>query len=290
MQSSFLRQKRYNFLRTLLLFLGMLGLMLLLGYLLFGIEALIYVGIVGIMAFFVSSNLPTRYIMRLYRARPLSPAEVPMLQDVLGQLAKRAKLERLPQLYYIPSTAINAFATGSKSDPAIAITYGLLRQMDIREITGVLAHEMSHIHNNDARFQSVVNLIGRLTRFFSFVGQILLFINLPLILMGEPVISWYAVLLLIVAPALSTMMMLSISRTREFDADLEASRLTGDPDGLANALQKLDYINGRMTGPLQRAIPKWLSTHPDMKERIRRLRALAPKYDLKMNWPGTYWV
>jgi heat shock protein HtpX len=267
----------------------MLGLMLLLGYLLFGIEALVWVGIIGAGALFISSNLPTRYIMRLYRARPLSPAEVPMINDVVRQLTARAELERVPQLYYIPSTAINAFATGQRHDPAIAITYGLLRQLNIREITGVLAHEMSHIHNNDFRFQSIVNLIGRLTRFFSFLGQILLFINLPLIIMGEPVISWYAVLLLIIAPALSTLMMLSISRTREFDADLEASRLTGDPDGLANALQKLDYINGGM-GPIQKAIPKWLSTHPEMKERIRRLRALAPKYELKINWPGTYWV
>ncbi len=290
MQSSFLRQKRYNFWRTLLLFSGMLGLMLLLGYFLFGVEALLWVGIVGLMGMFVSSNLPTRYIMRLYRARPLSPAEVPMLHDVVRQLAARAELERVPQLFYIPSTAINAFATGRKHDPAIAVTYGLLRQLNIREITGVVAHEMSHIHNNDVRFQSIVNLIGRLTRLFSFLGQILLFINLPLIIMGEPVISWYAVLLLIIAPALSTLMMLSISRTREFDADLEASRLTGDPDGLANALQKLEHINGGMMNPVQKAIPKWLSTHPEMKERIRRLRALAPKYEIKMNWPGTYWV
>jgi heat shock protein HtpX len=276
MQSSFVRQKRYNFWRTILLFMGMLGLMLLLGYLLFGVEALVWVGIVGVGALYVSSRLPTRYIMRLHRARPLSPVEVPMINDVVRQLTARAGLERAPQLYYIPSTAINAFATGQRHDPAIAITYGLLRQLDIREITGVLAHEMSHIHNNDFRFQSIVNLIGRLTRFFSFLGQILLFINLPLILMGEPVISWYAVLLLIIAPALSTLMMLSISRTREFDADLEASRLTGDPDGLANALQKLDHINGGMMRPIQKAVPKWLSTHPEMKERIRRLRALAP--------------
>jgi len=290
MKSNFVKQRRYNFWRTMLLFGGMLGLMLLLGYLLLGVNALIWVGIVGIGALFVSSNLPTRYIMRLYRARPLSPVEVPMLHDVVRQLAQRAKLEKLPQLYYIPSTAINAFATGQKSDPAIAVTYGLLRQLNIREITGVVAHEMSHIRNNDVRFQSIVNLIGRLTRMFSFIGQILLFINLPLLLMGEQVISWYAVILLIIAPGLSTLMMLAISRTREFDADLEASHLTGDPNGLANALQKLDYINGGMMNPLQKAIPKWLSTHPEMKERIRRLRDLAPKYELKISWPGSYWV
>ncbi len=290
MQTSFLRQKRYHFWRTMLLFVAMLGLMLLLGYLLFGVGALLWVGIVGVGALFLSSRLPTRYIMRFYRARPLSPAEVPMLHDVVQQLSARAKLDQPPQLYYIPSTAINAFATGQKADPAIAVTYGLLRQLNIREITGVLAHEMSHIHNNDVRFQSIVNLIGRLTRFFSFLGQILLFINLPLFLMGEQTISWFAVLLLIIAPALSTLMMLAISRTREFDADLEASRLTGDPDGLANALQKLDHVNARMVPRFQKALPKWLSTHPEMDERIKRLRALAPKYDIKMNWPGSYWV
>ncbi len=290
MQTNFLRQKRYHFWRTLLLFIAMLGLMLLLGYLLFGVGALLWVGIVGAAALFLSSQLPTRYIMRFYRARPLSTAEAPMIHDVLRQLAGRAKLDRVPTLYYIPSTAINAFATGQKDDPAIAVTYGLLRQLNIREITGVIAHEMSHIHNNDVRFQSVVNIIGRLTRFFSFMGQILLFINLPLFLMGEQTISWFAVLLLIIAPALSTLMMLAISRTREFDADLEASRLTGDPDGLADALQKLEHINARLIPRFQKALPKWLSTHPEMEERIRRLRALAPKYDVKIDWPGSYWA
>ncbi len=290
MQSSFLRQKRNNFLRTMVLSGAMLTLMLLLGYLFFGINALIWVGIVGFLALLASTNMPTKYIMRLYRARPLSPVEVPIVHNVVKQLADRAELVKSPQLYYIPSTAINAFATGQKHDPAIGITYGLLRQLNVREITGVLAHEMSHIYNNDVRFHSIINLIGRITRLFSFFGQILLLVNLPLYLMGEEHISWIAVLLLIIAPALSTLMMLAISRTREFDADLEASRLTGDPDGLANALQKLHHINSLKMPPLQRAIPKWMSTHPDMKERIRRLRALAPKYELKMNFPGTYWV
>lgn len=277
------KERLKNTLRTTALIGGMLGLVLLLGYLLMGVEGLIWAGILGVAMMVLSTNVPTKYIMRMYRARKLSSNEIPNVSRVMRILADRADLKKTPDLYYIPNRMLNAFATGGKGDPAIAVTHGLLSQLSLREITGVLAHEVSHIKNRDHRLKSIANIMGRITRMFSFVGQLLLFINLPLFLMGEATIPWLAIGLLIVAPFLSGLMMMAISRTRERDADLEAARLTGDPNGLADALQKLNYLNNG--GILERMVPKNLSSHPKTKERVDRLRELAPKFSPKIEFP-----
>lgn len=277
------KERLKNTLRTTALIGGMLGLVLLLGYLLMGVEGLIWAGILGAAMLVLSANVPTKYIMRMYRARKLSSNEIPNVSRVMRILADRADLKKTPDLYYIPNRMLNAFATGGKGDPAIAVTHGLLSQLSLREVTGVLAHEVSHIKNRDHRLKSIANIMGRITRMFSFVGQLLLFINLPLYLMGEATIPWLAIALLIVAPFLSGLMMMAISRTRERDADLEAARLTGDPNGLADALQKLNYLNNG--GILERMVPKNLSSHPKTKERVDRLRDLAPKFSPKIEFP-----
>jgi len=278
-------QKNKNLLRTGLLIVGMLILLLAVGLLLIGPRGMIWMGIFGIVLAMLGLQVPTETIMRLYRAKPLSESEAPYLNRIILQLANKAELKKVPQLYYIASNSVNAFATGRQSDPGIAVTYGLLRQLNVKEVTAVLAHELSHISNNDMRLKGLTTIMGRMTRTFSLVGQLLLFINLPLLIMGEETFPWLGVLLLIVAPFLSTTMMLAISRTREVDADLEAARLTGDPSSLADALQKLDYLN-RATAlrPVQYKIPKWLSTHPQIDERVARLRELAPRYEGRINW------
>lgn len=275
MRSNFLKQKRFNILRTSLLFLGIALLVLMVSYMLMGVSGLIWVGIILAFTLFMGSQLPVHYIMRFSRARRLHPSEVPFLFDIVKQLAQRAKLERIPQLYYIPSGTINAFATGQRQDAAIAVTHGILQQLTPREITGVIAHEMSHIMNNDVRFQGLIAVMTRMVRFFSFFGLVTLMLNIDQFLMGQALVSFLILSLLILAPYLSNLLMLAISRTREFDADLEAARLTGDPNGLADALQKLDYYS-KFSGKAmwQNAIPSWLSTHPALMERVSRLRAL----------------
>ena len=164
------------------------------------------------------------------------------------------------------------------------MTDGLLRELDPRELVGVLAHEVSHIRNNDLRVMGLADLFSRATGLLSFLGQLLLLLNLPLILIAEVAINWWAIALLVFAPSLSALAQLALSRTREFDADLNAARLTGDPDGLASALRKLEYIQGgwleRIFLPGRRAPqPSVLRTHPATDERVARLAQLksAPR-------------
>ncbi len=288
MQEKIQQQKQKNFWYTLLLFGGMLALMLALGYFLVGWEGMIWAGALGALMLYLSTRIPAKYVMRIYRARPLSPREAPHLARLIRQLSQRAGLKEEPELYFIPQRNLNAFATGSNRDPAIGLTYGILRTLNLRELTGVLAHEISHVRNNDFRLKSLINVVSRITRLFSFVGQVFLLINLPFIFMGETAISWWAILLLLVAPALSGLMMMAISRTRELDADLDAARITGDPNGLADALKKLHYYN--QGSILERMAPRTLSSHPTIEERVKKLRQLAPRYEPQIDLPESEWV
>lgn len=275
------QQKNRNFWQTAALFIGMLALMLGLGYSLLGITGLIWAGILGLFTLGMSTQVSAKMIMRMQGASPIDYWRAPELLNMLERLARQAQLPKAPALYLIPSRQLNAFATGSKQDPAIALTQGMLYTLNQLELQGVLAHEISHIQNNDLSLSSMANLISRLTRAFSFAGKLLLFINLPLLLMGQVVISWIAVLLLLLAPTLTTIMLMAFSRTREFEADLNAAKLTNDPDGLATALQKLSYYNNNgavlnlfRLPQRQVRLPKILRTHPTLKERVQRLRDL----------------
>ncbi|MCB0597709.1 MAG: M48 family metalloprotease [Lewinellaceae bacterium] len=273
-------QKIANFGRTAALIAGMLALMAALGYSLFGATGLIWAGAIGLIGLVGSTQIPSQLIMRMQGGRPLKNYEAPNLAGILRQLSERAGLRQPPQLYYIPNGVLNAFAAGSKEDPAIAITHGLLSRLSLRELSGVLAHELSHIRNKDLQLKSTVNIILRLTRLFSLTGQLLLFFYLPMALMGNPPFSWVAILLLLFAPTLMALMTSAFSRTRELEADLEAARLTGDPEALALALQKLDYYNeGGILSFLRPRpganIPKWLRTHPSTEERVSRLRSMG---------------
>ncbi|GJM31879.1 MAG: peptidase M48 [Saprospiraceae bacterium] len=278
-EAKFLVEKFKNGGRTFLLFLGMVVMMVGLGYLFFGISGLIWAGVLGVFGLYASYRIPANFVMKMKGGRVLNDYEIPRLSNLVKVLSKKAGLNKSPKLYFIASNQFNAFATGSKNDPAIAITQGALQFLDERELTGVLAHEISHIANNDLHLQRMTMIIGRLTRLFSLMGQLLLLINLPLLLADVGSISWVAILLLIFAPMLSTIMMLAISRTREFDADLNAARITSDPLGLARALNKLSHYQQHWFPKLQgRLVPRFLQSHPTLKERIRRLQLLGTKY------------
>jgi heat shock protein HtpX len=185
---------------------------------------------------------------------------------------------------------MNAFSVGTRNNPIIGITGGLLNVLSINELAGVLAHEISHIRHNDMRVMGFADMISRLTSILSTAGQILLFVNLPLILFGIATVSWLGILFLIVAPVLSGLLQLAISRTREFDADLEAVRLTGDPDGLASALQKIEtyrvsfwdrvFMPGRHMPD-----PSVFRTHPDTGERIERILSLRKPERPVLDYP-----
>jgi len=268
-----------NRVQSFFLLAVMAGFIALLGWLLWGRDGLFVLVWVGVIAVLVNPVMSPWLVMRMYGARRLEHAEAPVLWHAISELTARAGLESRPELFYVPSRLLNAFSVGTRGQSAIAVTDGLLRQLELDELIGVLAHEVSHIRSNDLWVMGLADMFSRATSLLSLLGQFLLLLNLPLILFSQVTISWWAILLLIFAPNLSALTQLALSRTREFDADLNAARLTGDPDGLAHALARIERVQG---GWLERVFlpgrripaPSLLRTHPEPEERIERLMAL----------------
>lgn len=231
--------------------------------------------IVAGMALFTLGGVSPRWVLKMHRARALSVHETPGLFRVVRELARRADLQRPPALYLVPSPAMNAFAVGNAEESAIGVTQGLLRSLDRRQLAGVLAHEISHIRNRDLWVMGLARWLGQMTRSLAWLGQFMLLI----LLLGGLAMPWMAVLLLLAAPTLSSLLLLALSRTREFEADLGAARLTGDPMGLASALTRLDAHQGgwwRLVFPVpRRTQSSFLDSHPATAERVERLRSLV---------------
>jgi len=263
--------------QSLLLVMTLAMLLGLMGWLIGGQSfALMAVGAV-VLIYLIHPMVSPQVILRLQKARRLRDDEAPQLFAQLQALTERARLPQLPELYYIPAETMNAFSVGNRETAAIALTDGLLRRLDFDEIAGVLAHEISHLRHNDMRIMGFAGLASQLIHMLSMVGQILLFLNLPLLLWGHYTISWAAILLLIFAPTISAVLQLALSRTREYRADLGVVKLMGDGRALASALAKMEtYQNRFLKGifwPGYRQLPggALLRTHPHTKERIRRL-------------------
>ena len=268
--------KIQNFLLSALLFMGMAVLLGSLGWLFAGrIGLFTAIGMVG-ASLILAPTVRAGWTMKVMGAQPLHYDQAPGLHDIVAALAQRAGLARAPRLYYLQSSDLNAFAAGPQRDAGIALTAGLLRYLNHRELVGVLAHELSHLRNNDTFFMNIASIVNRMTRHLSFIGQILLLIYAPMILLGGSSIPLILIVFLIGAPVLSSMLQLALSRTREFRADLSAVELTGDPRGLASALTKLENVRQHpwwgLFWPRNRdRSPSWLQSHPRSEERVRRL-------------------
>lgn len=287
----YIKNKLYNFFHTILLLGAMLVLLSLLGWIISGASGVMLLAVAGILFFLFSPHISPQFIMRMYRATPLSPYEAAGLYAIVEELTRRAGLGYIPALYYVPTQILNAFSVGTRERAAIGVTDGLLRNLNRREITAVLAHEISHIAHNDVRVMAMADMISRTTHLLSMFGQILLLFNFPLLLLGEYTIPWLFILLLIFAPTVSALLQLALSRTREYDADLDAVRLTGDPRGLASALAKMEELQSgvweRIFLPGRRVPhPSLLRTHPNTEERIKRLLELEAEYPAGQVYPS----
>ncbi|WP_291321856.1 zinc metalloprotease HtpX [Desulfonatronospira sp.] len=272
--------KWINLLHSVLILSGMAVILCLLGWLIAGRPGIVWTLIIGTAVVTITSRISPKAVLRMHNARLLHYSHAPELHTMVKELSARAGLSLQPALFYIPSPAINAFSVGRKQNAAIALTDGMLRSLSYREILGVMAHEISHIRNNDIWIMNLAEAANKVTSLLSLTGQLLLLLNLPLILMEDYHISWWIIILLISAPTLSTIMQLSLSRTREFDADMDAAMLTNDPMGLARALAKLEYVTrswlDRLVWPGKKSsLPSFLLTHPRTEDRIQRLISLA---------------
>lgn len=269
--------KLQNLLHSVLLLAAMLALLAVIGGLFFDTPGVTLALVAG-LALFTLGRVSPHWALKVHRARPLPVNQAPDLYRLVSLLARRANLRSTPHLYLVPSPGLNAFAVGDAEESAIGVTRGLLAQLDHRELAGVLAHEISHVRSHDLWVMGLARLIGSLTRGLSTLGQVLLLLSLPAILLGGAHVPWAALLLLLTAPVLSSLLFLALSRTRELEADLGAARLTGDPMGLASALARLEAHQGgwwRMIFPMpRRTQASLIDSHPATAERIARLRSL----------------
>lgn len=270
-----------NLAHAALLLAGFLGLVSVPAFLIWGPGGLLFAAGLTAAVWPLAAAMPPEAILRLYRAMKIEP-DAGQLSSLVDVLAFRAELRRRPDLYVIPSSTLNAFAAGSQEHPAIAVTEGLLRRLSLAETAGVLAHEMAHIRNNDLLVLGLADVMTRLLQLMSYAGLGLGLLNVLALARGEDTVPWLAVALLYLAPALSSLLQLALSRTREFEADRQAALLTGDPVALASALRRIETTTGHFWEDLMLPVParrvpnpSLLRSHPETEERIRRLSALS---------------
>lgn len=229
-----------------------------------------------------------KIVLAMYRAKPLGEAQAPAVHRIVRELAQRARMP-MPRLYLIPTDTPNAFATGRSPERAVvAVTQGILRLMDEEELTGVLAHELSHVRNRDvlvstiaATLAGAVMMLANMARWAAFFGSYRSDSRGG----GNP---FALIIMAILAPIAALLIQMAVSRAREYQADASGAELTKNPWGLASALEKLHQASQRLpmeanpatahlfiVNPLSgRSLLSWFSTHPPVEERVARLRRM----------------
>ena len=279
-KKNLIRQKRDNMLHSTALLGGMVLMLASLGWLFAGTAGLWWIIIIGAASLILSPKLPPQVLLRWHKASQVTPDAAPQMVAAIRELAQRAELPKIPALYYIRSNELNALTVGNRDNAVVALTDGLLRNLTVRELVAVMAHEISHLKNNDLWILNLSGTVGRITSVLSMAGQFLFIFNLPLYFVTGSHLPWVGILALILAPSMSMILQLAVSRAREFDADLTAATLTGDPKSLASALAKIEkHQTGMLAGLFipgyRKSAPSILRTHPQTEERIRRLLALS---------------
>ncbi|HZY64868.1 MAG TPA: M48 family metallopeptidase [Rubrobacteraceae bacterium] len=239
-----------------------------------------------------------RMVLAASRAREVTHDEAPVLYNVVEEMSLASGLP-MPKVYIIDDTAPNAFATGRDPEhAAVAVTSGLLQKLDRDELQGVMAHEMAHVGNLDIRYAMLVGvLVGTTVLISDFFLRSLWFGGGRR--MGgnrgggggyaQLIMMLVAILLAILAPIFARLLQLSISRQREYLADATAVKLTRNPKGLADALEKISgdkeilEAANRATAHLyivnpikkfEKRAKGLFSTHPPIEERVQILRSL----------------
>lgn len=239
--------------------------------------------VMSVLMNFVSYFFSDKIALRMHGAQPISREQAPRLFQIVEYLAARGDIP-MPRLYLIPSDSPNAFATGRNPQHAsVAVTRGALNLLDENELTGVLAHELSHVANRDILISSVAATLAGAIMWMANMARFALFFG------GrdrdDEGGGLGGLFMVILAPIAALLIQMWISRTREYQADAGGARLAGNPYGLASALQKLENYSKRIpmeTSPSAAhmfimhpfsggALLSLFSTHPPTQKRIARL-------------------
>ncbi|MGT2771602.1 zinc metalloprotease HtpX [Streptococcus marimammalium] len=280
----------------LIVFFGLLGMIgAAVGYLMFNnyLGGLVIALVIGFIYAFSMIFQSTNVIMSMNNAKKVNVEEAPDLYHVVEDMAMVGQIP-MPGVFIIDDPALNAFATGSKPEnAAVAVTTGLLAVMNREELEAVMGHEVSHIRNYDIRISTIAVALASAISMLSSMGSRMLFYG------GgrrrsnknnggtQIIVLLFALVALVLAPLAATLVQLAISRQREFLADASSVELTRNPQGMINALQKLDQ-SAPMSQPVDSAsaalyindpkkkngIKSLFYTHPPISERIARLQKM----------------
>jgi heat shock protein HtpX len=280
-----------NYARTAMLMGGLVALLAIGGSFVGGAQGMVAFGALGLVFNFLAYWFSDKLALLGNGARLVEREQLPEVYEIVERLTRRAGLP-MPRIYVIPTDAPNAFATGrDPAHAAVAVTEGILRILDRRQLEGVLAHELGHVQNRDILIATVAGAMAGLISTFGYL------LRWGAILgggrsdredgpSGLELLAWA-----IVAPLVALVIQLAISRSREFGADATGAALVGDPEPLAQALLSLEAGNDAtpmasagpatahlfIVNPLRGTGAKLMSlfsTHPPVEERVARLRAL----------------
>jgi heat shock protein HtpX len=278
----------FNLLKTAVLMAAITALFMAIGAALGGRAGMVLaLGLAVAMNFF-SYWFSDKLVLRMYNAQEVDESSAPQFYRMVRELAQRAELP-MPRVYLIEEGAPNAFATGrNPHHAAVAATTGILRVLSDRELRGVMAHELAHVKHRDILISTIsatmAGAIGMLANFAMLFGG--------RDSEGRPANPIVSILVMILAPIAASLIQMAISRAREFEADRGGAEISGDPQALASALQKIQrYAQGlpmeaaerhpetaqmMIMNPLSGGGLRGLfSTHPSTEERVARLLAMV---------------
>jgi heat shock protein HtpX len=283
-----------NRLRTTMLLAVLTALVVWIGQMFGGpngaVMALIFAGVMNFFSYWFSDKI----VLRMYRAQEISQNDDPELFDIVRELTVKDGLP-MPRVYVIPEETPNAFATGRNPEhAAVAVTQGIRRILDRRELTGVLGHELSHVKHRDILVSSIAATLAGAISYLAQMAQWAAIFGGGSRDREEGGGNMFSLLfMMIVAPIAAMLIQMAVSRSREYMADEGGAKVTRDPLALASALRKLQM--GAQNIPMQVSdatatstahmfivnplsgggIANLFSTHPPMEERIARLEAMA---------------